>query len=337
MISALRNERILITRTDRLGDVLLSVPALLAVVDSLPSTLVGFLIRKEWVPLFHALRPQITLIPYEPNGRHKGALGFARLVHDLRRFRAQTSVSLVHHTQIATALLAAQVPIRIGPYSKPSSFLLYNAGVRQRRSRVKKHESEYNLDLVEYVPGVNRNLAKQEVSISPAAIDVADVLLKGAGFQRKNYVVLHFGSSGSSQYLDSNQMVSLLKETVFAGHQVIATGSSLDAALLRELRAHFDQSGSIWWQGIETPVSLDVLASLIAGSTAFFAHSTGPLHLASALRVPTFGVFPSVAVLSPARWGALGPIAKNWQPGPGGSMRDFKSDVFLKFLEEFVK
>ncbi len=336
MIEVVRHQRVLITRTDRLGDVLLSIPALLAVADSLPSTLVGFLVRQEWMPLLH-LRPSITLIPYDPEGRHRGPIGFARLVHDIRSFRPETSVSLVHQTQVGAALLAAQVPIRIGPYSKASSFILYNAGVRQKRSRVRKHEAEYNLDLVEYVPGIDRSNAKLEVSVSEKANAEADVLLQSVGFRRKAYVVLHLGSRGSSQYLDVEQLVLLLKQTVFAGYKVITTGAAVDSGLLKELRSRFDQSGSIWWQGIEQPVSLELLASVIGGASALVAHSTGPLHLASALKVPTFGVFPSEAVLSPARWGALGPLARNWQPKKGGHLKDFRPEAVMEFLKEFVK
>jgi ADP-heptose:LPS heptosyltransferase len=330
-----KHERVLITRTDRLGDVLLAIPALLAVADSLPSTLVGFLVRKEWMPLLH-LRPSITLIEYDPEGRHKGPLGFARLVHDVRSFHAQTSVSLVHSAQVASALFAAKIPIRIGPYSKASSFILYNAGVRQRRSLVQKHESEYNLDLVEYVPGVKRANASNEVSVGHLASQAMDQILEKHSFARKSYVVFHLGSRGSSKYLDLDQMADLLKKTVFAGYRIIATGSASDAGVLKALRSRFDPGAAIWWQGLESPVGLPELASLIQGAQAFFGHSTGPLHLAAALGVPTYGVFPSQAVLSPRRWGAIGPLARNWSPKQG-SMNEFQSEDVIGFLKEFAK
>ena len=50
--------------------------------------------------------------------------------------------------RIALALFLASFRYRVGPLSKPHSFLFYNRGVRQRRSHVEMHEADYNLQLL---------------------------------------------------------------------------------------------------------------------------------------------------------------------------------------------
>jgi hypothetical protein len=44
-------------------------------------------------------------------------------------------------------VLAAGVPVRIGPFSKWWSWLCYNLGRSQNRSAVEMHEADYNIQL----------------------------------------------------------------------------------------------------------------------------------------------------------------------------------------------
>src|SRR5205085_662837 len=72
-----------------------------------------------------------------------------RVVRWLRFHRPQYIVFFRCPWWMSFAAWLAAVPIRIGPRSQWHSFLFLNIGIRQRRSQSKKHESDYNFELIE--------------------------------------------------------------------------------------------------------------------------------------------------------------------------------------------
>jgi ADP-heptose:LPS heptosyltransferase len=57
---------------------------------------------------------------------------------------------------------------------------------------------------------------------------------------------------------------------------------------------------------------LVAFAQVIANSALFLAASTGPLHMASALDVPTVGVFPARRSNTALRWQPLNQPSRHW-------------------------
>ncbi|MFM7105313.1 MAG: glycosyltransferase family 9 protein, partial [Flavobacteriales bacterium] len=55
--------------------------------------------------------------------------------------------------------------------------------------------------------------------------------------------------------------------------------------------------------------SLDELIQFIGQCQGFVACSTGPMHIAAALGIPTVGLFSPHRPIHPGRWAPLGPNA----------------------------
>src|SRR4051812_28706033 len=125
------NLKILVCRTDRLGDALLSLPTLEFLRRTFPEAALDFCftpgLREVIGPYLQSRK--IEPVPYVPRMRLDGDYDAALLLHaavDLQ-FKA----------------FLGRIPKRYGNYSKPASFLLLNGGRRQRRSRAEKNEGEY--------------------------------------------------------------------------------------------------------------------------------------------------------------------------------------------------
>ena len=64
--------RILVTRTDRLGDVILATPVLRKLKELNPAASISFLVQPQWMPVLQ-YGSEIDVIPYDPQG-HDGTL-----------------------------------------------------------------------------------------------------------------------------------------------------------------------------------------------------------------------------------------------------------------------
>src|SRR4051794_14716214 len=140
--------RILVVRPDRLGDVILSTPVFEVIKRHYPKSHLTALVRKNVIPILKGLPSVDHFIEYDPENKHRGIKGFFRLYSDIRRRHFRFAIVLQSNWKIAFAIFLARVRYRVGPLSKVHSFLFFNRGLRQRRSQVEMHESDYNLQLL---------------------------------------------------------------------------------------------------------------------------------------------------------------------------------------------
>ncbi len=70
------------------------------------------------------------------------------------------------------------------------------------------------------------------------------------------------------------------------------------------------------WEVVLLSLKVSLLA-VLAAADLFIGPSTGPLHLAAALGVPTLGLYPPVRTMHPDRWGPrsfVNPAPRNLMP-----------------------
>jgi heptosyltransferase-3 len=132
--------RILVVRTDRLGDMVLTLPLIQEIARQLPEASIDVMCRAYTAPLLErhkAVSGVISADDTGPGGRRAA-------VRKIRAGRYDAAV-IVHPTAKDTLLVrAAGVPIRVGNAYRWYSFL-YNRPVFFHRSDAKRHELEYNL------------------------------------------------------------------------------------------------------------------------------------------------------------------------------------------------
>ena len=142
-------KRILVVRPDRIGDVLLSTPALSALRRALPDAFIAVLVAPHAYEIVE-LNPYVDrVLVLDKKGKHRGVLGMMRLVRELKRERFDTVLILHGTRRVHLALFWARIPTRIG-YNRKWGLLLTRR-LKDVKPHGEKHEVEYSLDLLRQV------------------------------------------------------------------------------------------------------------------------------------------------------------------------------------------
>jgi ADP-heptose:LPS heptosyltransferase len=299
--------KLLVVRPDRVGDVVLSTPVFEVLKRHYPRSHLTVLVRSAVEPLVRGLASVDDVMVYDAEGRHAGIGGFFTLMSDIRDRGIRIAVVLQSQARIAAALFGAGVRYRVGPLSKPHSFLFYNRGVRQRRSHVEMHETDYNLQLLRRL-GIRvgtRNVAPR-VNVSEEARARAKAWLAERGWDpaADRLVAVHPGMGGSALNWPESHYVELIRALLKDGLRVLVTAGPGEGSLLGRIQ---DSLGPLkdkaWFYGGPGTGPIDHLAGLLAHAKLVVAPSTGPLHVAVALGKPVVTFYPPIRVQSAIRWG----------------------------------
>lgn len=295
--------KVLVARTDRLGDLVLSLPAFAA----------GHAARPDWE--FHALvSPACTpLVENDPNVAAVWTwsdAGDSRAEADLEaRLRAErfdAAVMLQFRAPLARLLKRAGIKRRYGPWSKPSSWLLLNRGLWQRRSRGGRHEMDLNLELLARLPGLGPlRPAPPHLHLGEAQQAIGRDFRRRQAPEARLVAFVHPGSGGSALDWEPARFAALAGAMAAQpGWQVFVTGQGNDGpAVLAMQAAGLDPRVGILLDKFALREFLGVLSE----GDVFVGPSTGPLHLAAGLGLATVGIYPPVPAMSPRRWGPRGP------------------------------
>jgi ADP-heptose:LPS heptosyltransferase len=289
-------KKILIVRTDKLGDMVLTLPMARAIKDALPGCTVAIMARPYTSPLVKVCKDVDEVVEY--NGSY-----FFSLIQQFRSVKPDAVVLLSPKARYAIAAFFAGIPIRIGKGYRWYS-LFTNKKIFEHRKNAERNEAAYNIRMLEPL-GITPNedtLAEFDTSKLPAN-----------ALTFKKYVVLHTVTGGSGPSWDAGQWVE------FAGllnqkHAlpVILTGVPSDSEFLLILSERMKQAGAD--VHILAGADLVTLIRVLADATLVVSGSTGPGHIAAAMGAPTIGLFPLVKVLSKERWGFRGEHAVNISP-----------------------
>ncbi|PAF51552.1 glycosyltransferase family 9 protein [Helicobacter sp. 13S00477-4] len=285
--------KILLFRTDKLGDVVLSLECIEALKTLYPKSHICFAMQSYTAPLIEN-NPFLDETILTDNCSQK------ELIRTIKNKNFDISISLFPSKIACYVPFFARIPIRIGPFSKIRS-LLFTHKIRQKRSLGEKNEAQYNLDLLKplgcekkYFPKIY--LSNEEIS------QAKNYLHNKFGNDAKKIIILHPGSGGSSKDWKIQNYFSLAEKIVQNNiAKVLITGSQTELNTYKRLMKNhplLDQNNLL-----ENQKSLRELLSIIAEAKLFLSNGTGPLHCAIALDVPTIGFHTLMRSCKPNRWG----------------------------------
>lgn len=299
--------RILITRTDRLGDLVLSTPVFEALRRCFPGAHLACLTLLENRAVVEGNPHLNEIILYDKRGSEKGWWGNLCFARRLKRKCFEAVVHLHPTNRMHWIGWLAGIPVRIGYQKKNAWTLTHSIGDKKHEGT--KHESEYNFDLLKFL-GVE----------TPAAItphfplhekDRASLrlLLRNLGFDpERPYAVMNPSASCPSKIWPAERFARLadeLKEKF--GLEMALIGSRADRTFAVRVK-EFAESRVTDLGG---KLSLGMLGWFLKGSRLLVSNDSGPVHVARALGTPVLSIFGrNLAGLSPRRWGPLGDSAR---------------------------
>jgi heptosyltransferase-2 len=290
--------RILIVRTDRLGDVLLSTPVARALKRADALNHITMMVSSYTEPVLK-LNPHVDdVIVYSQKEKDR------ELLSRLARGRFDAAVLLHPTFRLAWILARAGIPERFGTASRLYSFL-FNRRIPLRRSVAGLHESECNLAMVEPLCGKVDDLLP-EVYISGAEKAEAKEVLRSLALNSGDFVAIHPGSGGSARDWPLHSFASLADAVaVKLGRKVLLTGGPEEVGLTEEMMGLMRASPAT----LAGSLGVRQLASVLEEAAVLVTNSTGPMHLAVAVRTPVAAIFCPVKGCSPSRWGPLGDLS----------------------------
>lgn len=280
--------RIAVVRDDRLGDVVLTLPAIDALRRTYPDA-----------ELVAVVAPSLA----ELVARTAGVDRVCEATFDLRdaveRLRALAPDLLVCISRSPVQALAAWragIAQRVGPgrrwYSRA-----FNRRVEVSRRAGGRHEVEYALDFA-HRAGACAAPARFPLDLRgedrAAAERTLAALPRGAPF-----VVLHPGRGGSCPGWPVECFMDLAAGLLGAGIGVVLSIGPADEVEARAFGGRNELAGRI--TTLRDP--LPVLAAILERAAAVVASSTGPLHLAAAVGSSTLALHAPWPGCAPERWG----------------------------------
>ena len=146
IIDPLKIKRILVTRTDRMGDVVLSTPVFSAVKKRYPSCYLAVLVLKETEPIVSGNPWVDRIVVYDKNGKDHSWRRTVKFGFDLRREKFDVVIHLHPTNRVNIISWLAGISVRIG-YRRKNHHLLTHT-IQELKQEGKKHEAEYNFDLL---------------------------------------------------------------------------------------------------------------------------------------------------------------------------------------------
>ena len=294
--------RILIVRTDRIGDVLLSTPVIKAIRETYPHAYIAVMVSSYAKEIVEGNPYLDEVIVYDKDHRHKGWLSSIKFALNLKKKKFNLAVILHPTNRVHLITFFAGIPKRIG-YDRKFGFLLTDR-IKHTKQLGQKHELEYSLDLLGHlgIHGQDKNIfipikAESEKWVEDLfdqeKIDKLDRLL-----------AIHPGASCPSKIWPQDRFAQAADRLVEEyGFKVLIIAGPKDIAhakvVARNMRhAVIDLSGK---------TSISQLASVLKRCRLFISNDSGPVHIASAVGTPVISIFGrNQKGLSPKRWGPVG-------------------------------
>lgn len=292
--------RIAIVRTDRLGDMVLTLPMLRAIKNYCKETQLSLITRKYVKPLLYK-QDFIDRVYYLEDTHNDIQPIFNAQKFDVVFFPRP-------RFQEVFPAFQEQIPHRVGTFYRWYS-LLFTHRIKKHRKTSESNEAEYNIHMVNSFFGTNFSLDYIPIFPEPHAINKVKELLEILNLQPNNYVILHPGSGGSTITWNINKFseLSFLLEKMEI--PIVITGGQSEQQMGKVI-----QTLSANVVNFIGRLSLYETIALISMAKGLVANSTGVLHIASVMGIPTVGVFPNTPHLSAKRWGPIGPFSATVSP-----------------------
>ncbi len=288
---------LLITRHDKIGDYVLTLPMIKIAKEQLKNAKIIVLVSKVNYEFSKKLDFIDDVILYEDS--------IFALVKKIKEKNIDVSISAFTDTKLAIALMLAGVKTRISPATKIAQ-IFSNKRVTQRRSQVKKREFEYNLDLLKYFePNISLDFRRPLLNFSyNEKLEAINSFKKQFNITNDfKYIVFHAGFGGSSDgnltlddYINLAKAISNKKDV-----KIVFTFGPDDNKSLEYIKEKIDFDAILY----ESKLSLMDFCKLLSNFDIFISTSTGPMHLAGAVNIKTISFFGDSVFASAKRWGTI--------------------------------
>jgi ADP-heptose:LPS heptosyltransferase len=290
-------KRILISRTDSIGDVALTLPMCQALRSKYPEAEIIFIGKNYTRPLVKCFKAiddfwDIDELFNQP------------ITSQLEQLKADCIIHVFPNKKLAFLAKKAKIPVRIGTSHRVFHLFTCNMRPNFTRKNSNLHESQLNFHLlaplgVTEIPSFQQIQELVQFQVAPTELP------SWIPTSNEERIILHPKSKGSALEWPLEKYMELALQLAESGKTVCFTGTEQEGTQFRHLLPVHDRI-------IDTTgkLSLDQLICFISQSNALVACSTGPYHIAGLSGIHAIGLFSMRRPIDPGRWRAIGPKAE---------------------------
>lgn len=293
-------KRVLISRTDSIGDVILTLPLAGIIKKFLPETEVHFLGRGYTIPIIASCKHVDGIWNWD-----EIKSGFVEnSVENL--WKSSKLDSIIHvfpRKEIAQWAAKLKIPERIGTSSRWYNWLWCNSRVALHRKNSELHEAQLNAKLLStLIPQTDFSLSELSdfagfSNIYPLDDKFVEMLLPD-----KFNLILHPKSQNSAREWNLTYYEKLVRLLPREHFRIFITGTESEKIALKDFFSSLGDSVV----DLTGKMNLSELISFISAADGLVAASTGPLHIAGALGKFAVGLYPPIRPMHAGRWAPLG-------------------------------
>jgi len=332
----MKTERIIVSRTDHIGDVVLTFPMVGILRRSYPASQIVFLGRSYTREVIEACAHVDEFLAWD-DAEDTGKKGKADFLRDQR---ADVIIHVYPQHAIAAAAWKAGTPVRIGTSHRFYHLWTCNQRVGFTRRKSELHEAQLNVKLLQPL-GIQSIPSLSEIpelygltKLRPPPAELT-ALLSTSKFN----VIIHPMTAGNAKAWSLSNYRRLIESLPEERYQVFVTGVEDDR---REIEYGIPL-GRANVTSLVGRTSLTDLLGFISAADGIVCASTGPVHVAAALNKCAIGIYQPRGIGRPGRYGPVGKKAHSLMYDPDceiclsnhdcDCLQDIPASAILEILE----
>lgn len=282
--------KILCLRLRRIGDIILTTPALSALKTYLPESEIHYVVETPYVQLIenHLAVDEVIVI------RPKSSWGeFLSLVRRLRKEHYHVLIDFHGGPRAFSLTLATPAVLKIG-YHLPLKHRFYDLTISRRSQDRPLHSAENHLNLIK---ALGLPIVSPPPLTLPQALpkeqDKVNRFLQQYSLPKGKYVVLHIGAGNEFRHWGTTNLLHFLQIYLDEGSPwpLCLVGGPEDLELAEHLLKQLRLPPSSSLINLVNRFSLRELYYFFQQARLFIGPDSGPMHMAAAARLPIVAYF----------------------------------------------
>lgn len=292
------NPVILISRTDSIGDVVLTLPMAGIIKQFLPQSKIIFLGRNYTKDVIALAEHVDEFVSYDDVLK----LSASEQIDAFKNLNASHIIHVFPVKEIAHLAKKAGIKNRIGTTNRLWHWFTCNIKISLSRKNSDLHEAQLNTKLLAPL-GITKEFSLEELASAYGftKVPVLEKIHLDIIDKTKSSIILHPKSKGSAREWGLDNFSSLITQLDKTKHQIFISGTAQEGELVKDLIAKHPEAIDLTGK-----LSLQQFIAFINQCDVLIAASTGPLHIAAALGKKAIGLFAPMRPIHPGRWKPIG-------------------------------
>ncbi len=282
------SKNIAIVRTDKIGDMILTLPLMKAIKTHYHDKNITIITRRYAAEYLELIPEDFRILRIED---------YPKGIRSI--FQSYEFDSVFFPRPVLEEIFAAfrsRIPLRIGSaYRAYSAFV--NHKVRDHRKVSNYHEAEYNVRMLESITNQKYQTELYTPEVGTETKNSLNNVLQLNSNDK--FIIVHPGSGGSARDLPILTLKDALRDVESVINLTfVITGIDGEKSICDELSTSLGNSINLCGK-----LSLSEMVALIERSEGMIANSTGVVHIAASLKKKVLGFYPNSPHISMKRWG----------------------------------